>query len=149
MILFSSCELFVLILDCKKPFRFLSCCFFKMKLFNNHLTTRWKMATLTQSKQDVKVNFRPMGDRILAKRLEEEAIQGGIILPDSAKKKQEKAVVVAVGSGKLDKNANPMPSPVMVGEVVIMDKYAGQEVTVEGEEFVVVRFDDIVAVIEE
>ena len=107
------------------------------------------MATLTQSKQDVKVNFRPMGDRILAKRLEEEAIQGGIILPDSAKKKQEKAVVVAVGSGKLDKNANPMPSPVMVGEVVIMDKYAGQEVTVEGEEFVVVRFDDIVAVIEE
>ena len=107
------------------------------------------MTTQTQSKQDVKVNFRPMGDRVLARRLEEEAVQGGIILPDSAKKKQEKAVVVAVGSGKIDKNGNVVPSPVNVGEVVIMDKYAGQEVTVEGEEFIVVRFDDIVAVIEE
>ncbi len=90
-----------------------------------------------------KVSLRPLGDRILVQRLEqEETLKGGIILPDSAKKKQEMAKVVAVGKGK------EHPIPVKVGDTILMDKYSGQEVTVEDEEFVVLRADDLIAIVE-
>lgn len=97
-----------------------------------------------------KISIRPLGDRVLVKRREaEETLKGGIILPDSAKKKQESAEVVAIGKGKVNKEGQLMPMPVKVGDVILMDKYAGQEVTVNDEEYVILRADDIVATIEE
>jgi chaperonin GroES len=86
----------------------------------------------------------------LLQRLEaEEQLKGGILLPDSAKKKQEKAKVIAIGPGKFDKEGKLIPiRDVKVGDVVLVDKYAGQEVTIEEKEYVVVRVSDIIAVLE-
>jgi chaperonin GroES len=95
-----------------------------------------------------KTTLKPLGNRILAKRLQqEETVKGGIILPDTAKKKQESATVVAVGSGKLTKEGKTLPIPVAVGDTILMDKYAGQEVKIDDEEYVILRTDDIIAVI--
>lgn len=99
--------------------------------------------------QMTKTKLKPLGDRVLAKRLEaEEKMKGGIILPDSAKKKQETAEIVALGTGKKDKNGALIPFSVQVGDKILMDKYAGQEVTVDGQEYIIVRAEDIVAVVE-
>ena len=104
------------------------------------------MSTSTLSKKTLK----PLGNRVLLKRLEQETtLKGGIILPDSAKKKQEIAEVVAVGEGSFSKEGTRLPMPVSVGQKVLMDKYGGQDVTVEDEEFVVLRADDIIAIIEQ
>ncbi|MFV0339681.1 MAG: co-chaperone GroES [Parachlamydiaceae bacterium] len=95
------------------------------------------------------VNFHPLGNRVLVKRLEpEEKLKGGIILPDTAKKKQEQAVVVAVGKGAYDKDGKLIPCPVNVGDTILMEKYASQEIILNDEEYVIVRGDDIIAVIE-
>ena len=104
---------------------------------------------MTQSKTQEKVQLRPLGNRVLVRRLEaEETLKGGIILPDSAKKKQEQAQVIAVGPGKKDKNGALICPPVKVGDVVLMDKYSGQEVTLQDEEYVIVRSEDIIAIVE-
>jgi len=96
-----------------------------------------------------KVRLRPLGNRVLVRRLaQEETLKGGIILPESAKKKQESAEVVACGEGKKDKNGTLLPMPVKVGDVIMMDKYSGQEVTIDDEEYVIVRSDDIIAIVE-
>jgi len=103
---------------------------------------------MTQQTQK-KVSLRPLGDRLLVQRIEqEETLKGGIILPDSAKKKQEMAVVVAIGSGKTTDDGKTLPMPVKVGDKVLMDKYSGQEVTVDDEEYVVLRAGDIIATVE-
>ncbi len=95
-----------------------------------------------------KLSIRPLGNRVVAQRLEqEETLKGGIILPDSAKKKQESAKVVAVGPGELTKEGKLLPMPVNVGDVILMDKYAGQEVTIDDEDYVIVKADDIVAIV--
>jgi len=98
--------------------------------------------------QTVKVQLKPLSDRVLLRRSEEETTQGGIILPDSAKKKQETAVVVAVGPGKKDKEGKLVAVPVEEGQTVLLDKYSGQEVTLNDEEYVIVRASDIIAIIE-
>ncbi len=96
-----------------------------------------------------KTTLKPLGNRVLAKRLEQEqTLKGGIILPDSAKKKQETAVIVAVGTGKRTSDGKEIPINVQVGDKILMDKYAGQEVTVDDEEFVILRDEDIVAIIQ-
>ena len=95
-----------------------------------------------------KTQLRPLANRVLAQRLEEEAMKGGIILPDSAKKKQETALVLAIGPGKKDKQGNLLPMPVKVGDTVLMDKYAGQEVVIDDQELIIVKSDDIIAIIE-
>jgi len=98
---------------------------------------------------DTKVALRPLGNRVLVRRLEaDEKLKGGIILPDSAKKKQEQATVIAIGTGKKDKTGALIPMPVKVGDIILMDKYSGQEVKVDGEEFMIVRSDDIIAIVE-
>lgn len=98
---------------------------------------------------DTKTKIRPLGNRVLLRRLEQEqTLKGGIIMPDSAKKKQESAEVIAVGAGKKDKNGALLPLPVQVGDIVMMDKYSGQEVTINDEEYVIVRCDDIIAVVQ-
>ncbi|MDN3507730.1 MAG: co-chaperone GroES [Simkaniaceae bacterium] len=89
---------------------------------------------------ETKVKLKPVGNRVVAKRTEaKEALKGGILLPDSAKEKQETATVIAVSDNKT----------VKVGDTILMDKYAGQEVTVDGDEFIIVKIDDIVAIVEE
>lgn len=93
--------------------------------------------------------FQPLGNRVLLRRLQaEEKLKGGIILPDTAKKKQEQAEVIALGKGKTDKNGSLIPMPVKMGDIVLIEKYSGQEVTLNDEEFVIVKADDIIAIIE-
>ena len=95
------------------------------------------------------VQLRPLGNRVLVKRLEvEEKLKGGIVLPDTAKKKQEQAEVVAIGTGKKDKSGNLIPIPVKVGDVILMEKYSGQEVTLNDNDYVILRADDIIAIVE-
>jgi len=102
---------------------------------------------MTQTQE--KTKLRPLGNRALVQRQEgEEMAKGGILLPESARKKQETAVVVAVGEGKKDKEGNLFPVPVKEGDTILLDKYSGQEVTIDDVEYVIVRGEDIVAIIE-
>jgi chaperonin GroES len=91
--------------------------------------------------------FQPLGYRVLLKRLKvEETSKKGIILPASSEKKQqEEAKVIAVGTPKTDKNGNFIAIPVAVGDIVLMEKYSGQEVTIDDETFVIVKADDLIA----
>lgn len=96
-----------------------------------------------------KLKLKPLGNRVIVKRMEEEStLKGGIILPDSAKKKQETAIVVAVGSGKTNKDGEVIAPSVKINDIVFMDKYSGQEVNVDDEEYVIVNADDIIAIVE-
>ena len=104
---------------------------------------------MAQTATQEKTQLQPLGNRVLVRRLEaEEKLKGGILLPDSAKKKQEQAEVVAIGTGKKDKAGKLIPIPVKVGDIILMDKYSGQEVQLNDEEFVITRADDIIAIIE-
>lgn len=94
-------------------------------------------------------SLRPLGNRVLLRRLAaEETLKGGIILPDTAKKKQEQAEVIAIGTGKKDKNGQLIPIPVKAGDIVLIEKYSGQEVTLNDEQYVIARAEDLIAVIE-
>ncbi len=95
-----------------------------------------------------KTKLQPLSNRVLVRRLEKEETIGGIILPDTAKKKQEQAEVIAIGKGKQDKNGKLIPMPVKAGDVILMEKYSGQEVTLDDQEYVILRADDIIAIIE-
>lgn len=96
-----------------------------------------------------KLTLKPLGNRVLVKRTEQEqTLKGGIILPDTAKKKQETAEVVALGNGSTTSDGKHIPIPVNVGDIILMDKYSGQEVTIEEEEFVILRADDIIAIVQ-
>src|SRR3984957_3924059 len=95
-----------------------------------------------------KLTLKPLGNRVLVKRLEQEqTLKGGIILPDSAKKKQETAKVIAIGTGTTTADGKEIPIPVQIGDNILMDKYSGQDVTIDDEEFVILRSDDIIAII--
>ena len=114
-----------------------------------HLCTILETKRHEMAEKETKIQLKPLGNRVLVRRLEEkETVKGGIILPETAKKKQEMTEVVAVGPGKKTQDGKLLPMPVKVGDVVLVDKYAGQEITLNDEEFVVVRGDDIVAIIE-
>ena len=96
-----------------------------------------------------KTVIKPLGDRVVAQRLEaEETLKGGIIIRDTAKQKQEMAKVIAVGPGKKTESGKTIEMPVKVGDIVLMDKYAGQEVEMEDEEYIIVKADDIIATVE-
>lgn len=100
-------------------------------------------------KTQTKVKLRPLADRVLVKRSkEEEKTLGGIILPETAKQKQEMGEVIAVGPGKKDKEGKHIDIPVKAGDKVMWDKYGGQEVTIDEEEFVIVKADDLIAIVE-
>lgn len=105
---------------------------------------------MTQTKQaNSKTKLKPLGNRVLIRRLEaEETLKGGILLPESAKKKQEQAEVVAVGPGKNDSKGNLVAMPIKEGDIVLMEKYSGQEITLDDQEYVIVRADDLIAIIE-
>ncbi len=93
-------------------------------------------------------NFRPLGNRVLLRRLAAEEKKGGIILPENAKKKQEQAEVIAIGTGAKDKNGNLIPIQVKVCDIVLIEKYSGQEVTLNDEEYIIAKADDLIAIIE-
>lgn len=102
------------------------------------------------AKQAEEVKVKPLSNRVLVQRLDaEDSVKGGIILPDSAKKKQETARVVAVGPGAKDKDGNTLPMPVAEGDIVLMDQYAGQEIELDGTEYHILRADDIIAIVVE
>jgi chaperonin GroES len=93
------------------------------------------------------MKIRPLSDRLVVKRTqEEEKTKGGIIIPDTAKEKPLEGVVVAVGSGKTLKSGKVVPLDVKAGDKVLFGKYSGTEVKVEGEELVLLREDDLLAV---
>lgn len=95
-----------------------------------------------------KISLKPLGNRVVAKRTEQETkTKGGLILPDTAKQKQETAVVVAIGTGAKTSEGKEIPIPVSVGDVILMDKYSSQEVTIDDEEYVIVKADDIIAIV--
>lgn len=94
------------------------------------------------------MNIRPLGDRVVIRRLEEErTTAGGIVIPDSATEKPMRGEVIAIGLGKRLENGENLALDVKVGEVVLFGKYSGTEVKVDGEELVVMREDDIMGVI--
>ncbi len=97
------------------------------------------------------VRIKPLADRVVVKRLEEEEAKtpAGIIIPDTAKEKPQKGEIIAVGPGRLDENGKRVPMEVKVGDKVLFAKYAGSEVKINGEEYLIMREDDILAVIEE
>jgi chaperonin GroES len=93
--------------------------------------------------------LRPLHDRVIIKRLEEEKISaGGIVIPDSAAEKPIRGEVIAAGTGKILEDGKVRPIAVKVGDKVLFGKYSGTEVKVDGEELLVMREEDIVAVIE-
>ncbi|MDC0742191.1 co-chaperone GroES [Polyangium mundeleinium] len=93
------------------------------------------------------MKIRPLHDRIVVKRLESETqTKGGIIIPDSAKEKPIEGRVVAVGNGKLLRDGKLRPLDIKVGDVVLFGKYAGNEVKIDGEDFVLLREDDLLAI---
>jgi len=94
------------------------------------------------------VKIRPLGDRVLVKPIEEtEVKKGGIIIPDTAKEKPQEALVVAVGTGKLDDNGKKIEFTVKKGDKVIISKYGGTEVKLDGEVHMLLREDDILGIL--
>ena len=93
------------------------------------------------------MSIRPLQDRVIVKRVkEEEKSKGGIIIPDSAKEKPIEGKVIAVGNGKVQEDGKVRPVDVNVGDVVLFGKYSGTEVKIDGEEHVLLREDDVLAV---
>jgi len=95
------------------------------------------------------MKIRPLHDRVIVKRIEEEEkTKGGIIIPDTAKEKPSEGKVVAVGNGKLLENGNLQPLDVKKGNKVLFGKYAGTEINIDGKEHLIMREDDIIAIVE-
>ena len=94
------------------------------------------------------MQFRPLHDRVVGRRIEEdERTSGGIIIPDTAKEKPQQGEIVAVGPGKLSEQGERLAPEVKVGDTVLYGKYSGTDVTVDGEEFLILREADVLAVI--
>ena len=95
------------------------------------------------------MSLKPLYDRVVVKRIEEgEKMRGGIIIPDSAKEKPQQAEVIAAGPGKLDDDGNRHPLDVKPGDKVLIGKYSGSEIKIDGEDYVILREDEILAVVE-
>lgn len=93
------------------------------------------------------MNVRPLQDRVILKRIEEqETVRGGIIIPDSAKEKQQEGEVVAVGSGKRLEDGTVLPLEVQKGDRVLFGKYSGTEIKLDGQEYLIVKEDEILGI---
>ena len=96
------------------------------------------------------MNVRPLHDRIIVHRLEEGEQQiGGIIIPDTAKEKPQQGKVIAAGNGKANDDGKRIPLDVKAGDRILFGKYSGQEITLDGEEYLIVKEDEVLAVIED
>jgi len=95
------------------------------------------------------MKIRPLHDRILVKRLEEQEVRrGGIIIPDTAKEKPQEGKVVAVGNGKVTDDGKKIALDVKTGDRILFGKYSGNEVKIEDEEYVIMREEDVLAILE-
>ena len=95
------------------------------------------------------MKIRPLHDRILVKRLEEQEVRkGGIIIPDSAKEKPQEGKVIAVGNGKVTDDGKKIPLDVKAGDRILFGKYSGSEVKVEDEEYLILKEEDVLGIIE-
>jgi len=95
------------------------------------------------------MKIRPLHDRVIVQRLEEEEkTKGGIIIPDTAKEKPQEGKVIAVGTGKILENGTKISLDVKVGDKILFGKYSGTEIKIEGDEYLMMREDDILGVIE-
>jgi chaperonin GroES len=102
---------------------------------------------LERRKNSMKV--RPLGDRVLVKPLEvEEKKKGGIIIPDTAKEKPQEGKVIAVGKGKITEQGKTLPLNVKVGDRILFGKYSGNEIKIDNEDYLIVREEDILGIIE-
>ena len=103
------------------------------------------MATATAS---VATTFTPLHDRILLKRIDEgETVRGGIIIPDSAKEKPQEGEVISVGKGKSNDEGKVFPLDVKAGDRVLFGKYSGTEIKIDGEEFLIMREEEVLGII--
>jgi chaperonin GroES len=94
------------------------------------------------------MKIRPLHDRILVKRIEEETTtKGGIIIPDTAKEKPQEGRVVAIGTGKLLEDGSVRPLDVKAGDKILFGKYAGSDVNIDGDEHIIIREEDVLAII--
>ncbi len=95
------------------------------------------------------MKFRPLHDRLIVRRIEsEEKTKGGIIIPDTAKEKPQECKVIAVGKGKITDDGKLQPMEVQKGDRILVGKYSGSEIKVDGEEHVIIREDDVLAILE-
>jgi chaperonin GroES len=102
-----------------------------------------------ETRRLVPMKVRPLGDRLLVKRVkEEEKTKGGIIIPDTAKEKPQEGKVVAVGKGKMTEAGKLVVPEVKAGDTILFGKYSGSEVTLDGEEHLIMREDDVMGVLE-
>jgi chaperonin GroES len=97
----------------------------------------------------MRMNIRPLYDRIVVKRIEEkEQIQGGIIIPDTAKEKPQEGLVIAVGQGKRLDSGKVVALDVKAGDRILFGKYSGNEIKIDGEEYIIMREDDVLGILE-
>jgi len=110
---------------------------------------RWFGGAPTVAPRRTEHERRPLHDRIIVQRLEEgEQHIGGIIIPDTAKEKPQQGKVIAAGNGKVNDDGKRVPLDVKAGDRILFGKYAGQEITLEGEEYLIMKEDEVLAVIE-
>ena len=95
------------------------------------------------------MKIRPLHDRILVKRMEEQEVRrGGIIIPDTAKEKPQEGKVIAAGNGKVNEEGKKIPLDVKAGDRILFGKYSGNEVKIEDEEYIIMREEDVLAILE-
>jgi len=112
------------------------------------IPTKRLEATFQIKKEEISMKVKPLQDRVLIKRMEEETkTRGGIIIPDSAKEKPQEGLVVAVGPGKVADNGTRISCEVKEGDRILFGKYSGTDIKVDGVEHLIMREDDILAVI--
>jgi chaperonin GroES len=94
------------------------------------------------------MNVRPLHDRLLVRRIEEkETVKGGIIIPDTAKEKPQEGEVIAAGNGKILENGTKVPLDVKAGDKILFGKYSGTDIKIDGQEYLILREDEVLAVI--
>jgi len=94
------------------------------------------------------MTIKPLHDHILVERIEEEIKKGGIIIPDTAKEKPQQGKVIEVGDGRRDEKGNRIPLDVKKGDIILFGKYAGSEVKIEDKEYLIIREDDVLGIIQ-
>jgi len=108
-----------------------------------------KTLKTNRSEEKSKMKVKPLHDRVIVKRIEgDDKTKGGIIIPDTAKEKPMEGLIEAVGDGKILEDGKVIPLQVKVGDKVLFGKYAGTEIKIEGSEFLIMREDDIIAIVE-
>jgi chaperonin GroES len=104
---------------------------------------------MARDRREDRMKIRPMHDRILVERLEEQEVRrGGIIIPDTAKEKPQEGKVVAAGTGKVTDEGKKLPLDVKVGDRILFGKYSGSEVKLDDKEYLILREEDVLAILE-